>query len=1028
VRTFLIADVRGYTRYTQEHGDEAAAMLASTFAGIVRSAVAGHEGDLIELRGDEALVVFGSAREALRAAVEVQRRCREQEGGQAALPLGVGIGLDAGEAVALPDGGYRGGALNLAARLCSIAAPGQILASEGVAHLARRVEGLQYRPRRAERLKGIDEPVKVNEVVPDTPLPPVPTIDRPPGRRRRARWLVSAAAAVAALGGGVLAIVLSQNSGTANSAIVANAAGLLESDGHLAAQIPIAGRPAGASTGAGALWVTDSVNATLLRVDLQKRDVVDRIAVGANPGGVIVAAGSVWVANSDDSSVSRIDTTNDKVVATIRVGNGPTSIASGDRSIWVLNTIDATISRISTQTGQTQATIPLGQNPTRVAFGLGYAWVTSEETGLLLRIDPATNSVIQAVPVGNGPVGIVIGNSAVWVANMPDRTVSRVDPASGSVTKVNLDGRPAELTYADGKVWAANSLDGTVTQIATDSNLVVRTIRTVENPAALAASGSGVWTVALPSSLAHRGGTLQVAAGQGDSFDTPDPGAAYRAFSWQLVRVVYDGLLTYRQTGGPSGGTIVPDLATALPVVRDSGRTYVFKLRKGLRYSNGAVVKPSDLRHAIEREYREQSGFTGLLRIQGWSRCTKRACDLSRGIFADDRSNTITIHLETADPDFLFKLALPFGSFVPPNSPPIPRTRTPLPGTGPYLIKRYIPGRTLLLVRNPYFREWSADAQPDGYPNRIQYTFGLDSSQATSAVESGKADFALDVPPPARLREIATRFSSLAHPYVQPQTSFFSLHTRTSPFNDVRVRRALNFALDRKKIMRLWGGSQLWRPTCQVLPPGIVGYRPTCPYTAGAGRAGLWLRPDVARARRLIAASDARGARVLVAGASDDPKKEAAARYMVGLLRQLGFRPRLRLYPDTFGLYRAAGNPRDGIQLSIDGWYSDFPRPSDFLVTLLSCAAYQPRAQVNLNAAGFCDRALDREMRRAQELAGTDAGASARLWSQIEQRVVEQAPWIPFLNGLGLQLTSKRVQNYQRNPQFGVLIDQLWVR
>src|SRR6185436_648230 len=147
--------------------------------------------------------------------------------------------------------------------------------------------------------------------------------------------------------------------------------------------------------------------------------------------------------------------------------------------------------------------------------------------------------------------------------------------------------------------------------------------------------------------------------------------------------------------------TVVPDLATALPVVQDGRRTYVFKLRNGIRYSNGASVKASDLRHAIERGYREQRGFTGIAEITGASKCTKDACDLSRGIVADDDSRTITIHLDKPDPDFLFKLALPFGSFIPPGSPPIAKAKAPLAGTGPYLIKSYAPNRKLVLVRNP---------------------------------------------------------------------------------------------------------------------------------------------------------------------------------------------------------------------------------------------------------------------------------------------------------------------------------------
>jgi class 3 adenylate cyclase len=118
VRTFLIVDVRGYTSFTQAYGDEEAGRLAARFAVLAREAVTAAGGEVIELRGDEALCVFRSARQALRAAVELQTRFRERLDGQPAFPLGIGVGLDSGEAVPI-EGGYRGGALNLAARLCT---------------------------------------------------------------------------------------------------------------------------------------------------------------------------------------------------------------------------------------------------------------------------------------------------------------------------------------------------------------------------------------------------------------------------------------------------------------------------------------------------------------------------------------------------------------------------------------------------------------------------------------------------------------------------------------------------------------------------------------------------------------------------------------------------------------------------------------------------------------------------------------------------------------------------------------------
>jgi adenylate cyclase len=159
LRTFLIADIRGYTTYTEEHGSDAAAALAGRFATVVREVVTAHDGFLLELRGDEALAVFVLARRALRAALDLQTRFA------ADLPIGAGIGLDAGEAIPV-EGGYRGSALNLAARLCSQAGPGETLASEAVIHLAAKVEGIGYADPRTYRLKGIDEPIRAVHVVP----------------------------------------------------------------------------------------------------------------------------------------------------------------------------------------------------------------------------------------------------------------------------------------------------------------------------------------------------------------------------------------------------------------------------------------------------------------------------------------------------------------------------------------------------------------------------------------------------------------------------------------------------------------------------------------------------------------------------------------------------------------------------------------------------------------------------------------------------------------------------------------------
>jgi WD40 repeat protein/class 3 adenylate cyclase len=207
VRTFLIADIRGYTRFTAQRGDEAASRLAARFAEITAEGVEAWGGSLLELRGDEALCVFDSARAALRASVELQDVFGHETEADPSLPLGVGIGLDAGEAAPVGDG-YRGAALNLAARLSSAAGPGEIYASQGLVHLAGRADGIEYTTLSPTAIKGLDEPVTAvrvgsgqaeeapaARVIPHTgesqpPLPPeLDSLVPLAGREADLRWL-----------------------------------------------------------------------------------------------------------------------------------------------------------------------------------------------------------------------------------------------------------------------------------------------------------------------------------------------------------------------------------------------------------------------------------------------------------------------------------------------------------------------------------------------------------------------------------------------------------------------------------------------------------------------------------------------------------------------------------------------------------------------------------------------------------------------------------------------------------------------
>ncbi len=168
ILVFLIADIRGYTAYTREHGDEAAAALTTRFAELAHASVERWDGRLVETRGDEILAAFASARQAVRAAYDLQQQYATQREADAELPVGIGIGLDLGEAVPV-EGGYRGAALNRAARLCSLAAPGEILVSTGVVYVAPQIDGITFVHRGQEQVKGFDAPIPILLATPAEP-------------------------------------------------------------------------------------------------------------------------------------------------------------------------------------------------------------------------------------------------------------------------------------------------------------------------------------------------------------------------------------------------------------------------------------------------------------------------------------------------------------------------------------------------------------------------------------------------------------------------------------------------------------------------------------------------------------------------------------------------------------------------------------------------------------------------------------------------------------------------------------------
>ena len=263
-----------------------------------------------------------------------------------------------------------------------------------------------------------------------------------------------------------------------------------------------------------------------------------------------------------------------------------------------------------------------------------------------------------------------------------------------------------------------------------------------------------------------------------------------------------------------------------------------------------------------------------------------------------------------------------------------------------------------------------------------------------------------------------------------PQTSYFWLNTRVPPFSSLAVRRAVNFALDRHVLLSGEAADEgtVGAITCQVLPPDFPSYQRYCPYTTDPSADGNWIGPDISTARTLIARSGMKGVRVTILSSSGFGATSQQVDVFASTLRNLGFAVRIENI-SSFNMFREVLNdPGTRVQAGSLGWTSDYIAASNFFEPLLTCDAYDPTSYLNLNPGDFCDPAIDKEINQALAVQESNSGISVTDWTKIDRAVVDKAPWVSIANSETIDFVSRRIGDYQYNPQFGELTDLLWVR
>ena len=524
----------------------------------------------------------------------------------------------------------------------------------------------------------------------------------------------------------------------------------------------------------------------------------------------------------------------------------------------------------------------------------------------------------------------------------------------------------------------------------------------------------------------HRGGTMRLVARS--AAGTVDPHINYTLQYWQIYQGLYDGLIAFKKAPGAEGFTKVPDLAEAMPVVSNDGKTYTFTLRKGIKFSNGQEVTTKDVVASFQRIFKVSSptagGFYSV--IVGAEACLAdpATCTLDGGIVADDATGTITINLNRADAEFLDKLALPHAVVLPADTPTQDVGTAPIPGTGAYMISAYDPNTGMTMTRNPNFKVWSEEAQPDGYPDVIQYDFGLTDEAEVNAVMNGEADWMFDQPPTDRLAEIGSNFADQV--FLTPLTAWWyaPMNTNLAPFDNVKARQAVNFAIDRSALVNLFGGPVLASPVCQVLPPGFPGHVPYCPYSKDPGT--TWSAPDLDKAKALVEESGTKGQKVTII-AEDTAVSKAIGTYLQSVLTEIGYEAEVKpISPNIQFTY--IQNTNNKVQISITQWYQDYPAASDFLNILFGCASFTPGSDSSINIAGFCDKAIQARMDEALALGVTDPEAANAMWAEIDKSVTDLAPMAALFTPKHVDFVSKRVGNFQFNSQFYWMVSQSWVQ
>ncbi len=477
--------------------------------------------------------------------------------------------------------------------------------------------------------------------------------------------------------------------------------------------------------------------------------------------------------------------------------------------------------------------------------------------------------------------------------------------------------------------------------------------------------------------------------------DFLDPALSYTTHGWEPMWTVYMPLLTYQREGGEAGAELMPGLAETMPEVSNGGKTYKLTLRKGLEYSDGTPVKASDFEHTIKRVLNLESGGAPYYEvIEGADKYLSGGnpeADIS-GIETNDKTGEIAIDLVAPEGAFSFVLAMNFAALVPGDTPFENMSKNPAPGVGPYMFTKSVPNREFVLEKNPKFDENTVPGIPVADIGTVVTEIIPSVPRQTQEVIDNELDFMQEPVAADFIAEIIERFGPEGSEeqrykeFTTLSTYYFFLNGKVAPFDDPKVREAVNLGIDKPALARLFAGTL--EPGCSFLPPGMPGYSESldsgdCPW------GDPHEAPDLARAQQLIKEAGAEGAEVTVWGDNVDPTPKVTQAY-ADQLNQIGLDAEPKIV-DGGVYFQTIGNQSTEAQTGFLNWFGDFPHPANFFF-LVDGATIQPTN--NQNMSNVDNPHINKEL--AELGKEPDVTKVTDRWEELNEYLVDKAYLAPY--------------------------------